>query len=153
MAATLMKFAKAKTDDDSFRALESWVKLKAVLVLPLGSKKRRSSSRKFHQEQMLNWVAGNEEDCWVKATKVEQDRKNSSKRRDLKPKSSFGQNERVDALTTAQITKYKRAKNLVNVREISKAMATILSNGVANVDDEVLKQLRNKHPPRPSPAH
>ena len=31
-AATLMKFTKAKTDDDSFWPLESWVKLKSVLV-------------------------------------------------------------------------------------------------------------------------
>ena len=88
ISATLMKFAKAKTDDDSFRAVGSWVKLKSVLVLPLGSKKRRGSSLKFHKEQMLEWIAGNEEDCWVKAIKVEQDRKNSSKRRLLKPKSS-----------------------------------------------------------------
>ena len=51
------------------------------------------------------------------------------------------------------MTKYKRAKNLVNVGEISKAMGSILSNGVAKVDDEVLNQLRSKHPQRPSAVH
>ena len=55
-----------------------------------------------------------------------------------------------DALSDAQIKMYKRAKNLVNVGEVSKAMSTILSNGVAKVDSEVLSQLKAKHPPRPS---
>ena len=56
---------------------------------------------------------------------------------------SAGNNE----LSDAQIKMYKRAKNLVNVGEVSKAMSTILSNGVAKVDSEVLSQLRAKHPP------
>ena len=144
IAATLMKFAKAKTDGDSFRALESWVKLKSVLVLPLVSKKRRSSSFKLHQEQMLNWIAGSEEDCWVKATKVEKERKNSRKRRYSKQRLSQSRCEedgQIDPLTSAQMTKYKRAKNLVNVGEISKAMSSILSNGVAKVDDDILHVL------------
>ena len=34
VASTFVKFSTAKTDEDSFLALESWVKLKAVLVLP-----------------------------------------------------------------------------------------------------------------------
>ena len=59
VTASLIKFAKAKTDKESFLALESWVKLKAVLVIPVWNKKQHSSNRKFHQEQMLNWVAGN----------------------------------------------------------------------------------------------
>ena len=75
VAATLIKFSTAKTDKDSFLALESWVKLKAVLVLPLRSGKSRScSSRRFHQKQMLNWIAGNEDDCWQKANKAELER-------------------------------------------------------------------------------
>jgi len=45
--------------------------------------------------------------------------------------------------------KYKRAKSLVNVGEVSKAMSAILSNGVAKVDSEVLSQLSAKHPSRP----
>ena len=44
--------------------------------------------------------------------------------------------------------KYKRAKNLINVGEVSKAMSAILSDGVAKVDSQVLNQLRAKHPPR-----
>ena len=43
-----------------------------------------------------------------------------------------------------------RAKNLLNVGEVSKAMSAILSSGVAKVDSEVLNQLRTKHPQRPS---
>ena len=48
--------------------------------------------------------------------------------------------------------KYKRAKNLVNVGEISKAVSAILSDGVAKVDAQVLTQLRLKHPSRPAPV-
>ena len=48
--------------------------------------------------------------------------------------------------------KYKRAKNLVNVGEISKAMSALLSDGVAKVDSQVLSQLRTKHPPRSAPV-
>ena len=40
--------------------------------------------------------------------------------------------------------------NLLNVGEVSKAMSAILSNGVADVNDEVLNQLKTKHPTRPS---
>ena len=84
VTATLMKFDKAKTDNESFLVLESWVKLKAVLVLPVWNKKQRTSNRKFHQEQMLNWIAGNEELCWQNATKIEQERRKSMKGRKLK---------------------------------------------------------------------
>ena len=77
-----MKFSAAKTDEESFLALESWVKLKAVLVLPLRvSKSRTSSGRKFHQEQMRNWLAGNEDECWQKAKKVEEERQRLFKKR------------------------------------------------------------------------
>ena len=53
-------------------------------------------------------------------------------------------------MSNAWMRKYKRAKNLVNVGEVSKAMSAILSNGVAKVDSEVLNQLRAKHPTRPA---
>ena len=87
VAATLMKFAKAKTDEDSFRALESWVKLKSILVLPVTSKKRCGSNRRFHQKQMLTWLAGNEEDCWHNAKKVEQGRLEAQKGKQAEVKS------------------------------------------------------------------
>ena len=41
------------------------------------------------------------------------------------------------------------ARNLVSVGEVSKAMSAILSNGVAKVNSEVLRQLKAKHPSRP----
>ena len=43
---------------------------------------------------------------------------------------------------------YERAKNYASVGEVSKAMAAITSNGIALVDNKVLKQLQSKHPPR-----
>ena len=45
--------------------------------------------------------------------------------------------------------KYKRAKSYVNVGELSKAMASIRSNGIAEVTNSVLDQLQAKHPTRP----
>ena len=74
VSASLMKFAAAKTDEDSFLALESWVKLKSVLVLPVQNGKRTSSNRKFHHQQMRNWLAGNEDLCWQEANSIEQER-------------------------------------------------------------------------------
>ena len=81
VSSTLMKFSAAKTDEDSFLALESWVKLKSVLVLPVNTGKRRASSnRKFHQQQMHHWLAGNEDLCWQEANSVEQERQKYSRR-------------------------------------------------------------------------
>ena len=47
---------------------------------------------------------------------------------------------------------YKRAKTYVNVGELGKAMTAIRSNGIATVNDSVLKQLRSKHPQRKLPV-
>ena len=73
-----------------------------------------------------------------------------SKERVWKPSGKDEGNK--DSLAKEQMKKYKRAKNLVNVGEVSKAMSAILSNGVAKVDGDVLSQLRAKHPPRPAPV-
>ena len=65
VAATLVKFAEAKTELESFLALEAWVKLKATIVLPLKSGKQRwRITRKFHENQMLKLVAGEQNECW-----------------------------------------------------------------------------------------
>ena len=75
VSATLMKFSVAKTDEESFLALESWVKLKSVLVLPVkNGRRRRGSNRKFHLQQMRNWLAGNEDLCWQEAISIERER-------------------------------------------------------------------------------
>ena len=64
-----MKFATAKTELESFSALECWVKLKSSIVLPLkAGKQRKSATHKFHERQMLIWLAGDNEDCWKRET-------------------------------------------------------------------------------------
>ena len=119
-----MKFAKAKTDKDSFRALESWVKLKAVLVLPVTNKKRSCSNRKFHEEKMLNWLAGNEEEVWHKAQKVEQERRKSRKGRKPKAGASRSREEnerRNDGLTDDWMKKYSELRTrLMLVRSVKR---------------------------------
>ena len=160
VATTLLKFSVAKTDEESFLALESWVKLKSVLVLPLKSGKRRTSSnRKFHSEQMRNWMAGNEDVYWQKANDVEQERQRLFNKKkecswnelNARDKYAVDQNsfqKEIGALSNEQKRKFKRVKNLLNVGEVSKAMSALLSNGIAKVDDQVLNQLKEKHPPR-----
>ena len=54
-----------------------------------------------------------------------------------------------DELSKEEKQMYKRAKNYVNVGELRKSTTAISSNGSAIVDDEVLAQLRSKHPKRP----
>ena len=46
------------------------------------------------------------------------------------------------------MTTYKRAKKFVNVGEFGKAVNTIMSNGIAQIDSITLKQLQAKHPTR-----
>ena len=53
-----------------------------------------------------------------------------------------------EKLTKEQMKMYKRAKNYVNFGELSKAMASIRSNGIAEVTSDVLDQLQAKHPRR-----
>ena len=53
-------------------------------------------------------------------------------------------------LTKEQMMMYKRAKNYVNVGELSKAMSSIRSNGIAEVNNSVLDELKAKHPTRQS---
>ena len=75
VTATLMKFATAKTELESFIALECWVKLKSSLVLPLkAGKQRKRASHKFHERQMLRWLAGEYNECWKTAIEIEQRR-------------------------------------------------------------------------------
>ena len=59
----------------------------------------------------------------------------------------------LSTLTKEEKKKHRRTKNLVTVGEISKAMSVISSNGVAEVDSEVLDQLKAKHPSRTAAVH
>ena len=55
-------------------------------------------------------------------------------------------------METAEIKKkHLRAKRLVNYGEWSKALGALLCEGTADITDNVLLQLRNKHPTRAKP--
>ena len=62
---------------------------------------------------------------------------------DVKPSQ-----EGLTGLSKEQNRKYKRVKNLPNVGEVSYAMSALLRNAVADVDGEILNQLKAKHPSR-----
>ena len=125
VTATIMKFATAKTELESFSALECWVKLKSSIVLPLkAGKQRKSTTHKFHERQMLLWLAGNYEDCWKSAITIEckreallkknydQKHKNDLDRKDkVESKHAGNVNLDVDELTKDEKQMYRRAKN------------------------------------------
>ena len=165
VTATIMKFAKSKTELESFLALECWVKLKSTLVLPLkAGKQRRSATHKFHERQMLMWLSANYDECRKISTAIEQKReillkkkKNIQKnKRELnrkeEPKNILSDKLQGDELSREEKQMYKRAKNYVNVGELRKAMTAIRSNGIAEVDKRVLEQLQAKHPQRLQPV-
>ena len=82
VSAVLYEFAKARTELESFAALEKWVKLKSALVLPLrGGKQRYSASQKFHSDQMELWFSGEYEECWLKAIAIETERQTLIKKK------------------------------------------------------------------------
>ena len=85
-----MKFATAKTVQDSFLALECWVKLKSALVMPLkAGRQRKSASRKFHEKQMMRWLAWEHEECWQTAITIEHRRQTLIKRRNSQRQKGF----------------------------------------------------------------
>ena len=67
---------------------------------------------------------------------------------DQRAQNKAMQPKRNNVLSREDARKYKKAKDLVNVGEMSKATTTILSNGTAEINNSVLEQLRAKHPLR-----
>ena len=162
MRSTLMLFANASTDEEAVRALEAWVKLKSVLVLPLrGGRRRQGSKINFQKDLMVRWLAEKHDECWSTAIGIEKERQKGKQKRKKKAKRgkwpdttetlnstrSAGGREQKNASVESS-KGYKRAKELVNAGELSKAMSAILSNGIAPINDDVLSQLRAKHPQR-----
>ena len=170
VTATIMKFAIAKTELESFAALECWVKLKSSIVLPLkaAGKQRKNAIHKFHERQMLMWIAGDYEECWKSAIEIECQRETLLKKKSNQKQKSYlnrkdksgsrqsdtgnPDNGNKDEPSKEEKQMYRRAKNYVNVGELSKAMTAIRSNGIAAIDDEVLTQLQHKHSKRRQPV-
>ena len=126
--------------------------------MPLkAGRQRKSASRKFHEKQMMRWLAGEHEECWQTAITIEHRRQTRIKRRNLQRQKGFINREDNrendpqllgEQLTKEQKQRYRRARNYVNVGELGKGMTAIRSNGIAPVDENVLTQLRSKHPLR-----
>ena len=102
---------------------------------------------------MIEWIAGNTEECWISCLAIEKERttqkrkthqRNSKSRR---PRTSPHNVANNDPPATLQ-RKHRRAKKLVNHGEWSKAMGALLSHGTADTTENVLSQLREKHPER-----
>ena len=148
------QFVQAKTDKQAFHALEAWVKLKSVLVLPVkGGANRKHSRFRFHKKRMLKWIAGNMDECWNSCLAIEKDRRShkqrtrSHNRKSTHPRiPKHGTNSYI---TPARVQrKHLRTRRLVNHGEMSKAMGALLSHGTADTTNDVLAQLREKHPQR-----
>ena len=80
--SVLDSFASARTDEDAFNALKAWAKLKVVLVTPTrGGRKKRESRMHIHRRIMVQWIAGNIEECCSEGLRIEQEREFSSNNR------------------------------------------------------------------------
>ena len=149
--------AIAITEQEAFEAWEMWVKLKAVLVQPRRGGWRRKNSNLSHWQTLMDlWTAGGWKDCWKIAADIEAKRRargvsnrgnrNSSKKKTMQPEN----NKTTKGLDpTIVITRtQKKAKNQVNLGDLSRAVTTLTSKGVAEVTDAVLDKLKAKHPKR-----
>ena len=120
VTSVLDSLAHARTDDDAFKAYESWAKLKSVLVLPIrGGNKKQHTRARFHRRQMTLWIAGNTEDCWTNALAIERERaskrRNSRKNKQQDLHNTGPPNRRTNKRPTAdKDRKYMKVKKLVN---------------------------------------
>ena len=100
---------------------------------------------------MLEWLVENYDECWEKANDIEEERTRRKLRRQNRQKASV---KNVTYLKTASTIseettrRYLKVKNLVNFVEMSRAIATLKSNGLAPINSEILQQLRAKQPKR-----
>ena len=103
---------------------------------------------------MLRWIAGLHDVCWEEAIEIE--RKRTKKRNATRRRRAQGQiappSRDQDHQEKALQKKFDRAKLLVNVGEYSQAMASLLSNGTAPINEAILLQLSAKHPKRSKPV-
>ena len=118
MSTTLALFLAARTDEESFQALEAWTKLKSVLVLPSkGGAKRKRSTYKFYEKRMVQWIAGLRGRCWDEALDIEKDRQKNRRAARLR---QHRQNPRQARNTTKKESlkrKFDNAKRFANVGE------------------------------------
>ena len=120
LSTTLALFLAARTDEEAFKALEAWTKLKSVLVLPpKGGAKRKRSTYKFHEKRMVQWIAGLHEQCWDEAMDIEMSRQKSRSaarsRKPQTPKPTYTRNTTEKEKILKR--KFDKAKRFVNVGE------------------------------------
>ena len=150
--SVLDRYAAARTDEDAFHALEAWAKLKVVLILSLrGGRQKMESRRKTHQRMMIQWLSGDIEECWREGLRMEQVRKSRTKKRQRGPQPM--DNNGTTPAETEKRRKWDSAIRLVNIGEYRKAVSALRSNGTATITENVLKQLKRKHPRRTRPIN
>ena len=81
-----MLFANASTGEEAVRALEAWVKLKSVLVLPLRGGRRRQGSKIKKKDLMARYLAEKYDECWCTAIGIEKERQKGKQKRKKKAK-------------------------------------------------------------------
>ena len=113
---------------------------RACLIQPLRAGRQRKFSARKHWERLLTeWKAGNWQEVWDQAVEIERQR--HFKRRGRKPAKK-------PVRQTREEQAYRRAKNLVSMDELSKAISALMSHDVAPMTDSIVRQLKAKHPPR-----
>ena len=126
ISTTLALFLSAKSEAESYKALEAWTKLKSVLVLPLkGGDKRRRSTYKFYEKRMFQWIAGEQDLSWEETLDLEKKRtKKQNRNRSKKHLPAKEPSPRNDATKA--------------VGGFSQAMTALLTNGTGPITKTVM---------------
>ena len=111
-----------------------------------------------HRRLMLQWIAGNIEECWREGLRIEQERAHPTKKgqrphqHDVQSAPTDTRAPLIPKNPQIERRKQKNAKRLINIGEYSRAISALLSNGTAPITEDVLAQLKSKHPRRTNPV-
>ena len=144
---TDLKLARAKSEAACFAAELEYYKLKAVLVKPdKGGKKRQKQNLGWYRKQMTRWLAGEVDECWTEATKI-QSRRQAQRQRKKKADSKKPQPAPEQIHQRELERKQRRVAGLVRMGDRSKAMRAVESLPMLDTSDPaVFEQLQSLCP-------
>ena len=132
VSTALALFLSAQSEADSWRALEVWTKLKSVLVLPIkGGSKRRSSTYKFYEKRMLQWIAGDHDLCWTQALDIK------TKRTRMRHKARSKKNQPpTEALSHSKVMREKGLKKIRQNETVRECGRVLSSDDIALIESD-----------------
>ena len=144
----LVKFLSAKTTSALFDALKLKHRIKCTLVRPLrGGAQRRGQNYRFRKKMFLFCASEKIDDAWDFACNLEARRKKKSN-----PDKAKSQLENKNSEKRKLRGLQRRAISLAKLGESGSAVKLFLSKGVADLECDIVDQLRMKHPHRVIPS-